>query len=119
MSRSYLRDRWDQSPLCPTLAWHVGTKTLQNKESEAQLLLDPTILSGTQALAMWLTEDESMHKDACGIMDVLLGLVKEGRKVGIDYESWIVPAIEALFESEKGQQQFKHFGGAKIIPALG
>ena len=108
---SYLRDRWDNSPLCPTSAWHVSNG---KKETPSQLLLDPIVLSGSQALCMWLQEDESCQDDASGIMDVLLGLIKEGRNHQVDYESWVQPAIEALLETDKGRLQFAHFDGVML-----
>lgn len=79
------------------------------------ILKDPSLISGTQALALWLEEDESAHRDANGIMDVFLGMIKESHTSGLDYGLWLIPPIQALLQSEKGLDQFSHFNGTKFI----
>ena len=112
---SYLRDRWDHSPLCPTSAWHVGTKSLPQTGDDQKLLLDPSIISGSQSLSLWLQEDETLHSDACGIMDVFLGLIKEGKHADVDYGTWLMPAILALSSSEKGREEFNRYNGYNVV----
>lgn len=84
-------------------------------EMENPLPLDATIISGTQSLGIWLQEDESLHSEACGVMDVLLGLIKEGPAFKIDYGAWLTPAVLALISTEKGREEFIRHDGYSVI----
>lgn len=48
-------------------------------------------------------------------MDVFLGLVQPDLQSETDYGTWIIPAIYALIDSEKGREQFSFFNGYKIV----
>lgn len=79
------------------------------------ILQDPVLISSTQSLCLWLQEDESLHSEACGLMDVFLGLLRPDTESEIDYGAWIIPAIHALIDSEKGREQFAFYKGYNTI----
>lgn len=100
--------------MCPTAAWHTEGKT-QPGASDQELLADPIITSGTQSLCLWLQEDESLHQDACGIIDVLVGLIDKGHSSGLDYGIWGLPALEAMLDTDKGKEAFAACKGWDVV----
>lgn len=115
-SIAYLRDRWDCSPFSPNSVHHVGPDAVPS-HSDKNLPVDATILAGTQSLCLWLQEDESVQSDACGIMDALIGLIKESSAFHVNYATWILPAIEALLELDKGRAEFARLDGFDVVKA--
>lgn len=100
--------------MCATADWH-GDDSTRKSWTIRETLQDLLLLSSSQSLCLWLQEDESLHNEACGLMDVFLGLVQPDLQSETDYGTWIIPAIYALIDSEKGREQFSFFNGYKII----
>lgn len=82
---------------------------------DRELPVDPTIMSGTQSLCLWIQEDESLHSEACGIIDVLVGLLRECKGFEVDYGIWTLPALEALLNSDKGKEECVRFGLFDVV----
>ncbi len=104
---SYLRDSWDAAT--------VATLDDQNLDHYGRLVCDASLLASTQALGFWLQEDEAQRSDACGIIDVLLGLWREGLKSDIRYEDWIAPLVDILIDSSDCKDDFISYNGVELV----
>lgn len=88
---------------------------------EGGLVRDPIITSSIRALSLWLREDDSLRKEAGGLMDLFLGLWKQSTEkqaeIGgiVDYRLWIVSALEGTLTEKNGRELFKQFGGWELL----
>lgn len=111
---AYLRDRWDSS--CYYNSSHDYASIQGPARIDVRALpVDMTIIAATQSLCVWLQEDESLRSEACGLMDILLGLVAASDECKIKYPIWILPTIAALTEKKIGREEFVKHGGYNVV----
>ena len=84
---------------------------------EGGLVGDPVVISAIRALSLWLREDDSLGKEAGGLMDVFLGLWKQSQSSpeGVDYRLWLVSALEGTLTEKNGREMFKKMGGWELL----
>lgn len=115
----YLRDRWDASVagaagLHPsarhgTSATSEGTRlTLTWDSINGNVTTDPLILASMRTLAIWLREDEneSLRKEAAGLMDMLLELYQASTSSVVDFRYAVLSALEVILTTEDGIDGF-------------
>ncbi|BFZ62889.1 hypothetical protein YB2330_003999 [Saitoella coloradoensis] len=117
----FLRERWDAARVgalglrgdddgaLPALGWDIS--------SEGGIARDVMIVSAVRALSLWLQEDEGLRQTAGGIVDVFLGLFKEGASVGIDYRGWVMSALQWVVCETNGREVFLNEGGWALLSA--
>ena len=102
----YFRDRYDSARAgalglsSRNTPLEIGQPLLLNYDTaaiEGGFIRDPMVISGVRALCQFLEADESLRKDAEGIVDFLLDLYKESSiEDDVDYRGWILGAFAAL-----------------------
>ncbi|GAO47259.1 hypothetical protein G7K_1469-t1 [Saitoella complicata NRRL Y-17804] len=117
----FLRERWDAARVgamglrgddaegLPALGWDTS--------SEGGIARDVMIVSAVRALSLWLQEDEGLRHTAGGIVDVFLGLFKEGASVGVDYRGWVTSALQWVVCERNGREVFLNEGGWALVSA--
>jgi len=136
----YLRDRYDSST-AGAAGLHPDARSTNGESSSNPLPIawdtsvgmfsDPLTLSQLSVLSLWLRdeENESLRKEAAGIMDVLLALYKEGddRKAleeGGDsatddgfriFRSAVLFALEGIIETTDGVEAFSREDGWALL----
>jgi len=91
---------------------------------EGGLVRDPLVISAIRTLSLWLREDDSLRKEAGGLMDVFLGLWKQSSEHQVnsgmpekivDYRLWLVSAIAGTLTEKNGREMFKIHGGWDVV----
>ncbi|KAI5780140.1 Neurochondrin-domain-containing protein [Peziza echinospora] len=112
----FLRDRWD--------AEFAGARA---KDVEGGAPREPLVISAVRSLSLWLREDESLRKEAGGIMDLFLGLWRisvedhtrgksqQQHQLTIDYRLWLVGALEGTIAEKNGREAFQNQGGWDLL----
>ena len=104
----------DGTPL--SIAWDVDMK--------GGLVRDPLVMSAVRALSLWLREDDSLRKEAGGLMDVFLGLWKQSTEHQanssmpegmVDYRLWLVSALAGTLMEKNGREIFKTHRGWDMV----
>jgi len=132
----YIRDRWDAAKagaagLHPSIRPSPDKKQPEGSDTPLALAWenptipvtgDPIIIAGLRTLAIWLREDEndSLRKEAAGIMDVLLALYSNSGIEALDvtasdFRLTVLMALEAILETEDGVQAFLENGGKAAL----
>ena len=136
----FLRDRWDAEFAGaagyemeisdePPRDGRTLNLTWQAKDVEGGAPRDPLVISAVRSLSLWLREDESLRKEAGGIMDLFLGLWKisiedhtrgeksqlEQQQLTIDYRLWLVGALEGTITEKNGREAFQSQGGWDLL----
>jgi hypothetical protein len=124
----YLRDRWDASVagvsgLHPsartgTAATSEGTRlTLTWESMKDNVNVDPLILAGIRALAIWIREDENenLRNESAGLMDMFLELYKTSSQESLDFRYPILLALEAILSAEASVEAFLGQDGWDIL----
>ena len=143
LTNGFLRDRWDAA-YAGTAGYEMdisddGTSkrrkpdeplnlTWDTKAIEGGTIRDPLVISAVRALSLWLREDDSLRKEASGLMDLFLGLWKQsievshhssalipGGVVGVDYRLWLIGALEGTLCEKRGREEFQKQGGWEYI----
>jgi hypothetical protein len=115
----YLRDRWDASVagaagLHPsarhgTAATSEGTRlTLTWDSINGNVTADPLVHASIRTLAVWLREDEneSLRKEASGLMDMLVELYQASTSSNLDFRYVVLSALEVILTTEDGIDGF-------------
>ena len=75
-------------------------------------------------VARWLREDDSLRKEAGGLMDVFLGLWKQSTEHQansstpermVDYRLWLVSALAGTLMEKNGREIFKTHRGWDVV----
>lgn len=124
----YLRDRWDASVagvsgLHPsartgTATTSEGTRlTLTWESMKDNVNVDPLILAGIRALAIWIREDENenLRNESAGLMDMFLELYKTRSKDSLDFRYPILLALEAILSAEESVEAFLGQDGWEVL----
>jgi len=84
---------------------------------EGGLVRDPVVMSAVRLLSLWLREDDSMRKEAGGLVDVFLGLWKQSQSSpeGVDYRLWLVSALEGTLTEKNGREMFRKNEGWELL----
>jgi len=132
----FLRDRWD-AKFAGASGYEMDT-SMDDDRGEAKepprgghplnlawdaasigggLVRDPVVMSAIRALSLWLREDDSLGKEAGGLMDVFLGLWKQSQSSpgGVDYRLWLVSALEGTLTEKNGREMFRKMGGWELL----
>ena len=120
-----LRDRFDASiagaaGLDPSARLHSAgpsnpSLAIAWESSNASMTEDPLTLCQLRALALWLREDDndSLRKEAAGIVDVLLHFyAAEG---SLDFRSAVLIALEGIITVPKGVEAFLRTEGWDVL----
>ncbi|KAK5652504.1 hypothetical protein OQA88_10409 [Cercophora sp. LCS_1] len=92
-----------------TLAWESKSNTVAS---------DPLILAATQALAIWLREDDNdmLRKEAAGLTDMFLDLYQGSTmSTNLDFRRPVLVALEGITAEKKGIEAFLENDGWKIL----
>ncbi|KAI5796400.1 Neurochondrin-domain-containing protein [Peziza echinospora] len=137
----FLRDRWDaefagaagyemeeiSDDHHPPRDGRTLDLTWQAKDVEGGAPRDPLVISAVRSLSLWLREDESLRKEAGGIMDLFLGLWRisvedhtrgksqQQHQLTIDYRLWLVGALEGTIAEKNGREAFQNQGGWDLL----
>lgn len=116
----FLRDRWDAAYTgAPGLELgfeqHGPKQIAWTTTLPGGLERDPLIIGAVRALSLWLREDESLRKEAGGLMDLFLGLWEKGSDVGVDYRIWLIGALEGVLEERNGREMFLKLRGWELL----
>jgi hypothetical protein len=129
LTMEYLRDRWDSSRF-GALGLHPDARAPQQSTSNTPLPLtwdnpslslskDPITLAGLRAISIWLREDDNptLHKQALGIMDIMLTLYTESNDSSeVDFRPPVLTALSALLQSsDTAVQDFLQGDGWSIL----
>lgn len=134
----FLRDRWD-AKFAGAAGYQMdtsGERRIQPRDGtslniawdaagiEGGLVRDPLVISAIRALSLWLREDDSLRKEAGGLMDVFLGLWKQSTEHQVnsstperivDYRLWLVSALAGTLMEKNGREMFKIHSGWDVI----
>ncbi|KAH0544933.1 hypothetical protein FGG08_001013 [Glutinoglossum americanum] len=136
----FLRDRWDgiaaprldESSRTPP-AGRGTPLSLTWDTREGGLAQDHFVLAAVRTLALWLREDENetLRREASGIMDVFLGLYKQSSSGSgatapisgtgsqdmkpIDFRLAILTALEGILTTDDGIEAFQESNGWEIL----
>jgi len=124
----YLRDRWDASiagasGLHPsartgTAATSEGTRlTLSWESMKDDVTVDPLVLAGIRALAIWIREDENenLRSESAGLIDMFVELYKSSSGGALDFRYPVLLALEVIISSEAGTDGFLGQDGWQAI----
>lgn len=106
----YLKERFDRSA-------HSNIEAIFKHEGNADedMVKSPCIIACTKALCFWIEEDESLHKQASHLCPVFVHLIHRGRAAGLDYYSWILPALACLVLLDEGKNGFNTSNGWPVV----
>ncbi|KAF8423638.1 Neurochondrin-domain-containing protein [Tirmania nivea] len=132
----FLRDRWD-AKFAGASGYEMDTSMVDDRgeakgtlrgggplnlawdaaDIEGGLARDPVVVSAIRALSLWLREDDSLAKEAGGLMDVFLGLWKQSQNTpgAVDYRLWLVSALEGTLAEKNGREMFRKLGGWELL----
>lgn len=125
----FLRDRYDAS-VAGALGLHPDARvgaantsagshlTLAWESKSNTVATDPLILAGTQALAIWLREDDNdmLRKEAAGLVDMFLDLYQGSTGSGnLDFRRPVLVALEGVTAEKKGIEAFLENDGWRIL----
>lgn len=128
LTAEYLRDRWDAS-VAGAMGLHpdARTDTAETSTGKHHTLAwdsmrdnandDMFILSAVRALALWLREEENdtLRKEATGLMDMFMDLYKSSSQDKLDFRSAILVALEGLTTLPQGRELFLANEGWTIL----
>ncbi|RGP70714.1 duf1941 family [Fusarium sporotrichioides] len=115
LTAEYLRDRWDAS-VAGAMGLHpdARTGTADTSVGKHHTLTwdsmkdnaddDMLILSAVRTLALWLREEENdtLRKEATGLMDMFMDLYKSSSQDKLDFRSAVLVALEGLIALPQG-----------------
>jgi hypothetical protein len=115
LTAEYLRDRWDAS-IAGAMGLHPDARTdiAETSTGKHHTLAwdsmkdnaddDMFILSAVRALALWVREDENdtLRKEATGLMDMFMDLYKSSSQDKLDFRSAVLVALEGLIALPQG-----------------
>ncbi|KAF8466621.1 Neurochondrin-domain-containing protein [Kalaharituber pfeilii] len=135
----FLRDRWDAA-YAGAAGYEMDTSedqkrkaprdeplnlTWDSKDIEGGAPRDPLVISAVRALSLWLREDDSLRKEAGGLMDLFLGLWKQSTDedakskqysgLRVDYRLWLVCALEGTITERNGKEAFQNQHGWELL----
>lgn len=134
LTLEFLRDRWDAS-VAGAAGLHPDSRISDGRQPNTRLQLswdnptlsplkDPIVISALRVLALWLCEDANshLHKQAVGLMDMLLSLYSAStHEMGSnDFRHAILTLLTGLFThdaSEAAVQDFLAQGGWDTLAA--
>ncbi len=119
----HLRDRYDSST-AGAAGLHPSARTLSERPSgplpiawdtSAGISKDPLTLSQLRALSLWLRdeENETLRREASGIMDVLLALYSDPSDQDFRYP--VLLSLEGMIEVPEGVEAFLREEGWAIL----
>ena len=78
---------------------------------------DPLVLAGIRSLAIWVREDdnENLHKEAIGLMDMFVELYQASSDGTIDFRDPLLTALEVMLLTDDGVEGFLGQGGWQVI----
>ncbi|KAF5227371.1 hypothetical protein FAUST_11820 [Fusarium austroamericanum] len=115
LTAEYLRDRWDAS-VAGAMGLHPDARTGATDTSAGKHHTlawdsmkdnandDMLILSAVRTLALWLREEENdtLRKEATGLMDMFMDLYKFSSQDKLDFRSAVLVALEGLIAVPQG-----------------
>ncbi|KAG8668831.1 hypothetical protein FPOAC2_08135 [Fusarium poae] len=115
LTAEYLRDRWDAS-VAGAMGLHPDARagTADTSTGKHHTLTwdsmkdnaddDMLILSAVRTLALWLREEENdtLRKEATGLMDMFMDLYKSSSQDKLDFRSAVLVALEGLTAVPQG-----------------
>ncbi|KAH7182819.1 Neurochondrin-domain-containing protein [Fusarium flagelliforme] len=128
LTAEYLRDRWDAS-VAGAMGLHpdARTSTADTSTGKHHTLAwdsmkdnaddDMFILSAVRALALWLREEENdtLRKEATGLIDMFMDLYKSSSQDKLDFRSAVLVALEGLTTLPQGRDLFLANQGWAIL----
>lgn len=113
MTIEFLRDRWDDARFSSS---EVSTRATSADPTKMRIAhQDPLLMGAIHAVSLWLKEEDSLRKEATGIIDIFLAIWDSERVVGFDHRHVILCALQALANEKEARQQILTYNGWNVL----